>query len=89
MHHSCYTYTTTVPFTGIINCPLQTTCGPEPMCIKLNKATLEVPCANSRCPKTPTATVTAWGVCPTCRKGCGTDIITETVKTGCHPTTFC
>ncbi|KAF8865986.1 hypothetical protein BDZ45DRAFT_381067 [Acephala macrosclerotiorum] len=86
---SCFSYTVTTPYTGItaVYCPIQTQCGPEPDCIILSKTTLEVPCANSQCPKTPTVTVTGPGVCPTCRTGCGVDLVTETVTTGCPSVT--
>ncbi|KAE8450209.1 hypothetical protein EG329_006990 [Mollisiaceae sp. DMI_Dod_QoI] len=85
--HSCYSYTVTTPYTGVIHCPLQTSCGPAPDCVILSKTTLEVPCANTKCPKTPTVTVTGPGVCPTCRTGCGIDLVTETVTTGCPSAT--
>ncbi|CZR59101.1 uncharacterized protein PAC_08993 [Phialocephala subalpina] len=85
--HSCFSYTVTTPYTGVIHCPIQTQCGPEPDCIILSKTTLEVPCANSKCPKTPTVTVTGPGVCPTCRTGCGVDLVTETMTTGCPSVT--
>ncbi|KAH6715451.1 hypothetical protein BKA61DRAFT_673412 [Leptodontidium sp. MPI-SDFR-AT-0119] len=80
---SCYSYTETVPFTGIVHCPKLTVCGPHPDCIIQEKSIIEVPCANEKCTRTPTVTVTAKPSCPTCQKGCGTRVLLETVTTGC------
>ncbi|TVY26402.1 hypothetical protein LHYA1_G005554 [Lachnellula hyalina] len=82
----CYTATTTLPFTGQINCPVQPVCGPYPDCILHKEITALVPCKNDKCPVTPTATVTASGTCPTCQTGCATVFATTTATTGCSTT---
>ncbi|KAH6684584.1 hypothetical protein B0J14DRAFT_646490 [Halenospora varia] len=76
--HSCFSYTSTAPFTGIIHCPL-IKCGPHPMCIIQQTTTLSVPAPDKKCPVTPTVTVTAPGKCPGCQTGCATNLVTTTV----------
>ncbi|TVY34092.1 hypothetical protein LOCC1_G007858 [Lachnellula occidentalis] len=83
----CYTATTTLPFTGQMNCPEQPICGPNAECILKQEITVSVPCQNDKCPVTPTVTVTASGTCPTCQTGCATDFVTTTATTGCSTNT--
>ncbi|KAH7321686.1 hypothetical protein BKA65DRAFT_408258, partial [Rhexocercosporidium sp. MPI-PUGE-AT-0058] len=80
---SCYSYTETVPYTGIIQCPKLPVYGPHPDCVIQEKSIIEVPCANERCPRTPTVTLTAKPSCPTCQIGCKTRALLQTVTTGC------
>ncbi|PVH78616.1 hypothetical protein DL98DRAFT_590161 [Cadophora sp. DSE1049] len=80
---SCYSYTQTVPYTGIVHCPKLSVCGPHANCILQAKSFIEVPCANEKCPSTPTVTVTAPPICPTCQVGCATRVMLETITTGC------
>ncbi|KAG4034298.1 hypothetical protein MFRU_003g02680 [Monilinia fructicola] len=76
---SCFTYTTTVPYTSIHSCPKQPVCPIHPDCIVLEVSTITFPAANKLCPTTPTVTVTAPISCPTCQIGCLTKV--ETVTT--------
>ncbi|KAF4620201.1 hypothetical protein G7Y89_g14619 [Cudoniella acicularis] len=78
---TCYSYTETVPYTGIMHCPINLIkCPPVPECIIEKTVTLTVPPPNPNCPVTPTVTVTAsTGKCPTCQKGCETAIVTATI----------
>ncbi|TVY67353.1 hypothetical protein LSUE1_G007066 [Lachnellula suecica] len=87
----CFTLTTTVPNTQPTNeakveCPLMTKCGIHANCDILKVVTVNVPCPNDKCPFTPTVTVAASASCPTCQKGCLTDLVTTTATTGCKTT---
>ncbi|APA07861.1 predicted protein [Sclerotinia sclerotiorum 1980 UF-70] len=76
---SCFTYTTTVPYTKPHSCPLQTICPVHPHCLVLEVNTITVPAPNKLCPTTPTVTATGPITCPPCQKGCITRL--ETVTT--------
>ncbi|PBP15973.1 hypothetical protein BUE80_DR013338 [Diplocarpon rosae] len=71
----------------MVHCPLMTPCGPHILCIIEEKSTIEAPCANKKCPHTPTVTVTAAPSCPTCQVGCATTTTLETITTGCASAT--
>jgi hypothetical protein len=67
-----------------VNCPvIPAHCPPHPDCVLLKTDTLKVPCKDPRCPTTPTVRVTGPAGCPTCQSGCATEVVTETVTTGC------
>ncbi|PMD43549.1 hypothetical protein L207DRAFT_526701 [Hyaloscypha variabilis F] len=85
--HSCFTYTSTVPYTGKVYCPNMPVCNPINTGTCLGPAAvttqlIDIPCIDANCPVTSTVTVTGREICH-CASDCGTKTVTNFATYNC------